>query len=398
MASRNKNVTYSAQSTRAARAAHAKGDKEFRTYDTSAIMPKKSPVPYICIGVFIIIVAVIIGLFAFHACSDTSVELLSPGETVEVTVEEGESASSIGDALVAARLLASSQEFTDEVTRLEAASALIPGTYVFTGGSSAEDLVRTLMAGPAATGDSVVIPEGLTLNDTASTVAEATAGRISAEEFLAAAADASAWVGEFPFLESAGTNSLEGFLFPKTYDITADMDANAVVRMMLSQFGTETSGLFNDFANSYPASQGLSLYDAVNLASIVEKESSGDEEVRAHVAGVFYNRLASDRPHLESDATTAYEVGHDPTAEEVHADTPYSTYTHEGLPPTPICSPGLACLQAVCNPLQTEDMFFYFYNDADGNLQYVFSQNYEDHQAAIAAASAEGTGDQASAA
>ena len=76
------------------------------------------------------------------------------------------------------------------------------------------------------------------------------------------------------------------------------------------------------------------------------------------MAGVFYNRLASDRPYLESDATTAYEVGREPTAEEVHAETPYSTYANAGLPPTPICSPGIESLTAVCEPTQTEDMLF----------------------------------------
>ena len=192
---------------------------------------------------------------------------------------------------------------------------------------------------------------------------------------------------------------LEGFLFPKTYAVTEDMDAEAVVRMMLDQFGTETASIFGDFANSYPASQGLTLYQAVNLASIVAKESTGDQEVRDHVAGVFYNRLASDRPYLESDATTAYEVGREPTAEEVHAETPYSTYANAGLPPTPICSPGLESLTAVCEPTQTEDMFFYFYPDADGNMQAAFSKTYEEHQQAIAdnsnAGGADGSGDAA---
>ena len=192
---------------------------------------------------------------------------------------------------------------------------------------------------------------------------------------------------------------MEGFLFPKTYAVTEDMDAEAIVRMMLDQFGTETASIFGDFANSYPAGQGLTLYQAVNLASIVAKESTGDQEVRDHVAGVFYNRLASDRPYLESDATTAYEVGREPTAEEVHAETPYSTYANAGLPPTPICSPGLESLTAVCEPTQTEDMFFYFYPDADGNMQAAFSKTYEEHQQAIAdnsnAGGADGSGDAA---
>ena len=77
-------------------------------------------------------------------------------------------------------------------------------------------------------------------------------------------------------------------------------------------------------------------------------------------------------------------VGHDPTGEEVHADDPYSTYTNEGLPPTPICSPGLASLEAVCAPLETSDMFFYFVPDENGVLQHYFSETYEQHQQAIA--------------
>jgi cell division protein YceG involved in septum cleavage len=82
--------------------------------------------------------------------------------------------------------------------------------------------------------------------------------------------------------------------------------------MMLDQFKTETSGL--DW--SYPQSQGLTIYDAVKLASIVERESSGDEQIRAQVASVFYNRLNNfgdpNYGFLQSDATTAYELGHDP--------------------------------------------------------------------------------------
>ena len=182
-------------------------------------------------------------------------------------------------------------------------------------------------------------------------------------------------------MKSAGTNSLEGFLFPKTYDVAADATADSLIRAMLTQFQTETAGL--DW--SYPESQGLSVYDTVNLASIVEKESSGDETVRAQVAAVFYNRLTTkgepSNGYLQSDATTAYEVGHDPSADEVHANSPYSTYTNAGLPPTPICSPSIECLQAVCSPNKDalgKYYFFYFQND-----KYTFSETYDEHQAAF---------------
>ena len=361
MALHGKKVTYSSHSSRAARAAHAKGDREFRTYDTSAIMPKRSPVPFICLGVVAVVVIAAVCFFAFRGCVGSQVELLAPGQSAEVTITEGETASSIGDALVAARLIGSSREFTDEVTRLEASSALIPGTYTFQGGSTPEELVRAIMAGPTQVGDTLAVPEDITRAELSELVASATGGRITAEAFLAASENASAYVADYAFLESAGENSLEGFLFPKTYAVTEDMDAEAVMRMMLDQFGTETASIFGDFANSYPASQGLTLYQAVNLASM------------------------------------AYEVGREPTAEEVHAETPYSTYANAGLPPTPICSPGIESLTAVCEPTQTEDMFFYFYPDADGNMQAAFSKTYEEHQQAIAdnsnAGGADGSGD-----
>lgn len=379
LALHKKSATYSSHPTRAARAAHAKGDREFRTYDTSAIMPKHDPKPAIFVAVLIVIVLAVGGFFLFRSCTP-AVELLPAGQSVEVTIEEGESASSIGDALVAARLVASSQDFVNEVNRLEAASSLIPGTYTFQGGSTPEQLVQTIMAGPAFVGDKLAVPEDITRQALASLVEEATAGRVTAQAFLDASADASAYAADYPFLETAGSNSLEGFLFPKTYGVTEDMDAAAIVRMMLDQFSAETANL----SWEYPESQGLNLYQAVTLASIVAKESSDDAEVRAHVAGVFYNRLASDRPYLESDATTAYVVGHDPTGEEVHADDPYSTYTNEGLPPTPICSPGLASLEAVCAPLETSDMFFYFIPGDDGSVQHFFSETYEQHQQVIA--------------
>ena len=340
-------------------------------------MPKKSPAPFICLGIVAVVVIAAVCFFAFRGCAGSQVELLAPGQSAEVTITEGETASSIGDALVAARLIGSSREFTDEVTRLEAASALIPGTYTFQGGSTPEELVRAIMAGPAQVGDTLAVPEDITRAELSELVASATGGRITAEAFLAASENASAYAADYAFLESAGENSLEGFLFPKTYAVTEDMDAEAVVRMMLDQFQKETASL--DW--SYPQSQGLSIYDAVNLASIVEKESSGDEQIRAKVAAVFYNRLeTTGEPSygfLQSDATTAYEVGHDPTPEEVHAETPYSTYTNKGLPPTPICSPSLDCLKAVCAPDQESlGKYFFFYFEGDS---YYFTETYEDH-------------------
>ena len=376
-------VTYSRRPTHAARSAHARGDRMFRTYDTSYIQPKRSNVPHY---VFLVVLALLgIGILWFvgssvASCVSPKVDLLAEGQQATITVNDGASANTIGSTLVDAKLVGSAKEFTERVKDLDAGSDLKPGTYTFSGGVSVDDIISTLRNGPVS--DAVLtIPEGYRLSEIASAVESATNGRISADAFKQAASDASAYAGDYRFLESAGTNSLEGFLFSKTYDVHADATADSLIRAMLSQFQTEAAGL--DL--SYPESQGLSLYQTVNLASIVEKESSGDETIRAQVAAVFYNRLTTKGEpsygYLQSDATTAYVVGHDPSADEVHANSPYSTYSNAGLPPTPICSPSIECLQAVCSPNQDalgKYYFFYFQDD-----KYTFSETYDEHKAAF---------------
>lgn len=374
-----KQVTYSQRPNHAARSAHARGEREFRTYDTSYIRPKQSKGPKIFAAVLAVVVIsglVWGGLTLFNSCSGTPAELLAEGQEATVVVEQGSGAKAIGEQLVEKELVGSASDFTKRVNEMGVESQLKPGTYTFAGGTSLDDIVRQLAAGPDM-GNALTIPEGYKLSDIAAAVATASEGRITAEVFTAAASDASVYAASYSFLADAGTNSLEGFLFPKTYAVADDATADSLVRMMLDQFQKETAGL--DW--SYPQSQGLSIYDAVNLASIVEKESSGDEQIRAQVAAVFYNRLeTTGEPSygfLQSDATTDYEVGHDPTPEEVHAETPYSTYTNKGLPPTPICSPSLDCLKAVCAPDQESlGKYFFFYFEGDS---YYFTETYEDH-------------------
>ena len=375
-----KQVTYSQRPNHAARSAHARGEREFRTYDTSYIRPKQSKGPKIFAAVLAVVVIGGLawgGLTLFNSCSGSApVELLAEGQEATVVVEQGSGAKAIGELLVEKKLVGSASDFTKRVSEMGVESQLKPGTYTFAGGTSLDDIVRQIAAGPDM-GNALTIPEGYKLSEIAAAVATASEGRITAEAFTAAASDASVYAASYSFLADAGTNSLEGFLFPKTYAVADDATADSLVRMMLDQFQKETASL--DW--SYPQSQGLSIYDAVNLASIVEKESSGDEQIRAKVAAVFYNRLeTTGEPSygfLQSDATTAYEVGHDPTLEEVHAETPYSTYANKGLPPTPICSPSLDCLKAVCAPDQESlGKYFFFYLEGDS---YYFTETYEDH-------------------
>ncbi len=365
-----KNITYSSRPSHAARSAHAKGEKLFRTYDTSYIRPKRSAAPaIICIIVLIVaIIAIVWGFLTFsRGCS--SGNLVPAGTEVTVVVEDGEGANSVAQNLADLGLIAKPKEFTDRLAQLGAANSLHPGTYTLVGGQSIDDMIKILQTPVAAV--MFTVPEGSTLQQTADIVAQASEGRISAQAFIDAASNASVYAQEFPFLASAGTNSLEGFLFPKSYPIDDSSTADSIIRAMLTQFGAETANL--DF--SYPESQGLSLYETVNLASIVEKEDGGENNPQ--VASVFFNRLA-DGWMLQSDATTAYSVGREPTAEDIATYDEYNTYFITGLPPTPINSPSLASLQAVCNPADTS--YYYFYYDEDGNV--TFSETYEEHQAA----------------
>jgi UPF0755 protein len=378
---RRRQVTYSKHSTHAARSAHARGSREFRTYDTSYINPRsKVPQGPTLIAIVIAVVMAIVLLIAVPSCSRgcSSTDLVQPGTTVEVTVPDGASAQQIGQALVDAKLIASASDFTDAVKSSDAASQLKPGDYQIEGGTSAADIVSMLVAGPST--DTLVVPEGYTVSRTADAVEKATDGAVTADDFKAAAANASAYADDYSFVADAYNNSLEGFLFPKTYTLPKDATADSIVRMMLDQYEQEVQSL--DY--SYAESQGLSAYDVLKLASVVERES--DANTRADVASVFYNRLAANTA-LQSDATIAYVVGHDPTHDDLSVDSPYNTYQHKGLPAGPICSPGLDSLQATCQPNQTDYLYFYFTKNDDGSLNYYFSKTYDEHLQAIKSAS-----------
>ena len=383
-----RNTTYSNRPSHAARSAHARGDKKFRTYDTSYIQPKRGKVSNkvaAIIAVIIILVLVIFAITQIANCSNSNT--VANGAEVNIVIEEGEGGNEIANKLATAGLVANANDFKRALTDSGQSANLKAGSYVLTGGMSANEIVSELVSGPVAA--QITVPEGNTLDAISLSVATASGGRITQDQFSAQAAAVDTYRAAYPAIGNATT--LEGFLFPKTYNYSKSDTADTLIKAMLDQYNTETAAL----NYSYPESRGLSKYDVLILASIIEKES--DANTREKVSAVFYNRLFnSDSPdaatgfgYLQSDATTAYYVGHDPTGDEVHANNEYSTYTNSGLPPTPICNPGVDALRAACNP-DTQAMnegyyFFYFAPDSNGNMQYYFSKTLEEHNAAIAA-------------
>ena len=342
---------------------------------------KSFPVPMIIGAVVAVLALAAIAFFVvpavkgFFAGEDTKV---AAGQQVTITIPEGASGDTIASILSENHIVENPKDYYAAVKKLNADMSLKPGTYSLTTLMDATKVVQQLMEGPNAGSDALTIPEGLTVDQVADRVAAAY-DSISKEDFLNQA-KASNYVDDYSFLEGAANDSLEGFLFPKTYSLGTDPSADDVIRAMLDQFNTEYKSL--DFAGCEAKIKErygveMSDYDIINLASIVEREGLNAEQ-RAHVASVFYNRLAGKLDglrYLNSDATMMYVTGGEVTADDLQSDSPYNTYKHEGLPPTPICSPSLEALKATLEPTDSDDLYFYITQDEE-----YFSQTYEEHQ------------------
>ncbi len=320
-----------------------------------------------------LILALVAIFLVVPAVSGNNVGSLDSSKKATVVIESGDTAKDVAVKFKDAGLVADADRFVSKLTEVGADSTLIPGEYTFSGKTDTSILAQALKEGKRDEGDKVTVVEGYTINSISQAVAKASGGSITADSFKQVCNDASKFSSDYDFLSEVGNKSLEGFLLPKTYEIESSDTAETLVKKMLDQFKIEVSNL--DF--SYASNTGLNFYDAIKLASVVQKESP--TSYHARVAGIFYNRLKSNSPYLQSDATTAYYVGHDPTGEEVHANNEYSTYTNPGLPPTPICNPSIDAIKSVCFP--EENNYRYFYTTQNG--QYVFSETFEQHQQAI---------------
>ena len=290
MAPFKRQITYSSRPNHRARAAHSIWAVVASLVPTTRARCNRSVrrgrwIAFVAVIVVVALLLILGVSTLVRGC--TSGNLAADGQQVTVEVADGESTSSIAQSLQQAGLVSSAGDFTKKVSDLGLDGSLQPGTYTLTSGMSLEDLAKTLSAGPGLSGPSVTIPEGLTLTNIAGRVSDATNGRISADDFKAQASNASVYASDFPFLKDAGTNSLEGFLFPKTYAVSSTDTADSLIRAMLSQYQTEVATL--DY--SYPTSKNFNSYQTLILASIIEKEASDDADIRAKVSAVFYNRL-----------------------------------------------------------------------------------------------------------
>jgi UPF0755 protein len=176
----------------------------------------------------------------------------------------------------------------------------------------------------------------------------------------------------FKYLPS---ESLEGYLFPDTYQVFKNASASDLAKVMLGRF----EEIVLPFWEKAKADTKMSLHEILTLASIIEKEAKVPEE-RAKISSVFYNRLKANMP-LSADPTVKYALER-PTKivylNQLSVKSPYNTYKRKGLPPGPICNPGLDSIKAAVYPEKTD--FFFFVAKPDGS--HIFSKTWEEHQKA----------------
>jgi UPF0755 protein len=221
----------------------------------------------------------------------------------------------------------------------------------------------------------IIVPEGWTMFDIATELEQR--GVCSRADFLIAAHDTSVISDLAP-----QATTVEGFLFPSTYQFTRRATCDQVVKRMVQNFRAVWEAINASGQARNPA--GLTPAQLVTLASLVERETP-DAEERPVVAGVFYNRLQSGDP-LQCDPTVQYALemtGHskrDVRAADLQIDSPYNTYKHRGLPPGPIANPGQASLQAALAPATTDYLYFVA-NDEGGHF---FSRTLAEHNRNVA--------------
>ncbi len=247
--------------------------------------------------------------------------------------------------------------------------SLKAGEYLFDKSSNVIDIQKRLRRGDVYL-HTVVVPEGYTMFDIARVIEEAGLG--PAEDFVKVAQSDTALIADL----DPGARSLEGYLFPETYEFSRMMTMHDMATAMVKQFRQVASQTGLSSASlvgvSDPAVTQRALHELVTMASIVEKETSVPAE-RPEVASVYYNRL-NKHIALAADPSIIY-------AEQLagiyqgalhHADmsfsSPYNTYRNAGLPPGPICNPGRSALEAAMHPAQTD--YYYFVADAQGHHRF----------------------------
>lgn len=309
------------------------------------------------------------------------------GASVNFTVNEGDTVSSVAGRLEDAGIISSSTLFRWYVSS-KGGLDLIPGYYSLHLNDNAGDIISALSVAPSNTFQSVTFPEGMTVAQMGARLSSKMTF-MTAADFIAAASDGSV-VSE---LSPKSNTNLEGLLFPDTYQVSGDDTESRVVARMASMMQRVAKQV--DLVAGAKV-RGYSPYEILIIASLIEREAKVAED-RPKIAQVIYNRLAAKMP-LEIDAAVKYQQ--DPAlswTDMKSTDTPYNTYLRKGLPPTPIANPGRASITAALAPAGVPSKsdeacvglaanvkcqyLFYVLSDAQGG--HAFATTYEQHLANV---------------
>ena len=294
-------------------------------------------------------------------------------QTVNVTIPSGSGTIQIGQQLEENSIISSADKFKLWSRIKGYDSQYKAGTYALSPSMDFQTIADIIVGGKVNTVN-FTVPEGYTIYQTARVIADSGLGDYDTLVSLIEAADF-----DYDFLDGAqnNKNKLEGYLFPNTYTIDEGMSEEQIIKVMLDEFEKQPLKAITDkkLSSQHNASSGRSINEIITIASIIERECKVDEE-RKLVASVIYNRLEKGMP-LQMCSTVQYVLGKQKevlTYADTRIESPYNTYTNAGLPPGPICSPGLAAVQAALHPADTDYLYFVLSEKLDGTSN--FSSDY----------------------
>lgn len=288
-------------------------------------------------------------------------------EEVQFTVEKGESTTEISKKLEENGLVQNSFVFLLYLKYKGQGAKVQAGEYKIPKNLTMIQVLDIISQGKITSGK-ITIPEGWTNKQIEEELVKKGIG--TSEDFKAALNKKYS----YDFLKESPSGDLQGFLFPETYFLSSKPTSQEVVDKMLGEFSKQADPKIKKKVGT----NGLSYYQILTLASIVEREVTSDED-KKKVASVFLNRLNIDMK-LDSCATVEYVLGTKKrilSSDDISIDSPYNTYKNRGLPPTPIANPGLTSIEAVLEPDNTD--YLYFFSGKDGKTY--FSKNQEEHEA-----------------
>lgn len=339
----------------------------------------------VILAIFLLVIAT--GSALTYVFVKRSVEPIDPTstETVEIEVPLGAGSGYIGELLEENGLVRSSTIFRF-YTRFKNESSFQAGTYTLSPSQSIDELIETLKTGKVIVVPDIklVIPEGFTIDQVIARLAkvadipkEEISEQLSDREYIQSLVNEHEMLTD-EVLQEGIYHPLEGYLFPATYEFNKGVTLNEIIDEML----LPTESMYQEYKDRV-ADSGRTFHETLALASVVEKEAVSTED-RREIAGVFENRLNAGMK-LQSDPTVWYGTGETSiftSFADLENDSLYNTYRYEGIPIGPIAAVSRDAFEAVLNPNDTENIYFYARPPREGfpNGEVLFEVDYEDHQ------------------